>query len=98
MNQERIYQVLVAPHVSEKGTLLAEENRQHVFRVIPDATKAEVKTAVEEIFKVKVEKVRILNVKGKSKRFGGRLGKRSDLRKAYITLTEGNDIDLSGTN
>ncbi len=97
MNQERIYQVLLAPHVSEKGTVLAEEHRQHVFKVAPDATKSEVKVAVEELFKVKVDKVRILNSKGKTKRFGGRLGKRSDLRKAYVTLASGNDIDFAGT-
>ena len=94
MNQERLYQVLVSPHISEKGTLLAEEQNQHIFKVASDATKSEVKAAVEELFKVKVEKVRIMNVKGKVKRFGGRLGKRSDLRKAYVTLTSGNDIDL----
>ena len=94
MNQERLYQVLVSPHISEKGTLLAEEQNQHIFKVAEDATKPEVKAAVEELFKVKVEKVRIMNVKGKVKRFGGRLGKRSDLRKAYVTLTSGNDIDL----
>lgn len=94
MNQERLYQVLVSPHISEKGTLLAEEQNQHIFKVAGDATKSEVKAAVEELFKVKVEKVRIMNVKGKVKRFGGRLGKRSDLRKAYVTLTSGNDIDL----
>jgi len=98
MNQERMYQVLLAPHVSEKGTLLAEENNQHIFKVASDATKSEVKTAVEELFKVKVEKVRILNNKGKSKRFGGRMGKRSDLRKAYVTLVSGNDIDFAGAN
>lgn len=97
MNQERIYQVLLAPHVSEKGTVLAEEHRQHVFKVAPSATKSEVKVAVEELFKVKVDKVRILNSKGKIKRFGGRLGKRSDLRKAYVTLASGNDIDFAGT-
>ena len=95
MNQERMYQVLLSPHVSEKGTLLAEENNQHVFKVAGDATKSEIKCAVEELFKVKVEKVRIMNVKGKVKRFGGRLGKRSDLRKAYVTLVEGNDVDLA---
>ena len=94
MNQERLYQVLVSPHISEKGTLLAEEQNQHIFKVAENATKPEVKAAVEELFKVKVEKVRIMNVKGKVKRFGGRLGKRSDLRKAYVTLTSGNDIDL----
>ena len=98
MNQERMHQILVSPHVSEKGTLLAEEQNQHVFRVLSTATKTEVKEAVEGMFKVKVEKVRILNVKGKTKRFGGRLGKRSDLRKAYVTLVSDNDIDFAGAN
>ena len=98
MNQERMYQILLAPHVSEKASLLAEENNQHVFRVLPTATKVEVKEAVEGMFKVKVEKVRLLNVKGKAKRFGGRMGKRSDMRKAYVTLTSDNDIDFAGAN
>ena len=98
MNQERMHQILVSPHVSEKATLLAEEQNQHVFRVLSTATKAEVKEAVEGMFKVKVEKVRILNIKGKTKRFGGRLGKRSDLRKAYVTLMSDNDIDFAGAN
>jgi large subunit ribosomal protein L23 len=98
MNQERMYQVLLVPHVSEKSTLLADANNQHVFKVATDATRSEVKQAVEELFKVKVDKVRILNVKGKSKRFGGRLGKRSDMRKAYVTLSSDNDIDFAGTH
>jgi large subunit ribosomal protein L23 len=98
MNQERVYQVIRAPHVSEKGTVLAESARQHIFKVACDATKAEVKEAIETIFKVKVGKVRIMNIKGKVKRFGGRLGKRSDLRKAYVTLLPGNDIDFAGLN
>ena len=98
MNQERIYQILLVPHVSEKSTLLAETNNQHVFKVAADATRSEVKQAVEELFKVKVEKVRILNVKGKAKRFGGRLGKRSDMRKAYVSLSSDNDIDFAGTH
>ena len=98
MNQERMHQILVSPHVSEKASLLADENNQHVFKVLSTATKAEVKDAVEGMFKVKVEKVRILNVKGKTKRFGGRLGKRSDLRKAYVTLMSDNDIDFAGAN
>jgi large subunit ribosomal protein L23 len=98
MNQERMHQILVSPHVSEKGSLLADEQNQHVFRVLSTATKTEVKQAVENMFKVKVEKVRILNIKGKSKRFGGRLGKRSDLRKAYVTLMPDNDIDFAGAN
>jgi large subunit ribosomal protein L23 len=98
MNQERMHQILVAPHVSEKGSLLADEQNQHVFKVLSTATKAEVKEAVEGMFKVKVEKVRILNTKGKAKRFGGRMGKRSDMRKAYVTLMADNDIDFSGSN
>jgi large subunit ribosomal protein L23 len=98
MNQERMYQVLLSPHVSEKGTLLADEQNQHVFRIATDATKAEVKQAVEELFKVKVDKVRILNQKGKNKRFAGRMGARSDTRKAYVTLTSGNDINFATAN
>ena len=98
MNQERMHQILVSPHVSEKGSLLADEENQHVFKVLSTATKTEVKQAVETMFKVKVEKVRILNTKGKTKRFGGRMGKRSDLRKAYVTLMPDNDIDFAGTN
>ena len=98
MNQERMYQILLVPHVSEKSTLLAEVNNQHVFKVAADATRSEVKQAVEELFKVKVDKVRILNVKGKAKRFGGRMGKRSDMRKAYVTLSSDNDIDFAGTH
>lgn len=98
MNQERMHQILLSPHVSEKASLLADETNQHVFKVVSTATKSEVKQAVEGMFKVKVEKVRILNVKGKAKRFGGRIGKRSDLRKAYVTLMPDNDIDFAGAN
>ncbi len=98
MNQERIHQILLSPHVSEKAALLADEQNQHVFKVLSTATKSEVKQAVEGMFKVKVEKVRILNIKGKAKRFGGRIGKRSDLRKAYVTLMPDNDIDFAGAN
>ena len=97
MNQERIYQVLVSPHISEKSTVLADSTNQHVFKVAPDATKIEVKQAVEQIFKVKVNKVSILNVKGKTKRSGGRLGKRSDIRKAYVSLQGTDDIDFAGS-
>lgn len=98
MNQERMHQILVSPHVSEKASLLADEQNQHVFKVVSTATKSEVKQAVEGMFKVKVDKVRILNIKGKTKRFGGRIGKRSDLRKAYVTLMPDNDIDFAGAN
>ncbi len=98
MNQERKYQILLSPHVSEKASLLADECNQHVFKVLSTATKAEVKEAVEAMFKVKVNKVRITNIKGKTKRFGNRLGKRADLRKAYVTLMPDNDIDFAGAN
>ena len=98
MNQERLIQVLIAPHISEKGTMLADGHNQHVFKVRADATKAEVKSAVEGLFEVKVAAVRILNVKGKAKRFGARLGKRKSWRKAYVALESGQDIDFAGTN
>ncbi|MDG5500862.1 50S ribosomal protein L23 [Marinobacter sp. BGYM27] len=93
MNQERIYKVLLGPHVSEKASLVAESN-QVVFRVAPDATKPEVKRAVEQLFNVKVEGVQILNRKGKLKRTVRGFGKRDDIRKAYVRLAEGQDIDF----
>lgn len=98
MNQERILQVLLAPHVSEKSTLAADANGQHVFKVLPGASKTEIRQAVEQLFEVKVAQVRVMNVKGKTKRFGQREGKRSDWRKAYVTLAEGQDIDFAGAN
>ena len=98
MSTERILQVLLAPHISEKTTMVADKNKQHVFKVLPGANKTEVKRAVEELFEVKVAQVRVMNVKGKTKRFGQRNGKRSDWRKAYVTLAEGQDIDFAGTN
>ncbi|MGH8494032.1 MAG: 50S ribosomal protein L23 [Moraxellaceae bacterium] len=96
MNQERIYQVLLGPHISEKATLVAEKNRQFVFRVRPDANKLEIKAAVEKLFNVKVEAVNTTIIKGKSKRFGRNLGSRSDLKKAYVSLKDGFDLDFSG--
>ncbi|MAA65747.1 MAG: 50S ribosomal protein L23 [Alteromonadaceae bacterium] len=93
MNQERIYKVLLGPHVSEKASLVAESN-QVVFRVASDATKPEVKRAVEQLFNVKVEGVQILNRKGKLKRTVRGFGKRDDIRKAYVRLAEGQDIDF----
>jgi len=95
MNQERLYQVLVAPHISEKATNVADQNRQVVFKVAVDADKLEVKKAVEKLFKVKVSDVRILNVKGKVKfnRFG--LSRRNNWKKAYVRLAEGHDIDFA---
>ncbi|MDQ8037009.1 MAG: 50S ribosomal protein L23 [Pedobacter sp.] len=96
MNQERIYEVLLGPHISEKATVVAEKNRQFVFRVRPDANKLEIKAAVEKLFNVKVESVNTTITKGKSKRFGRSLGRRSDLKKAYVALKEGFDLDFTG--
>lgn len=94
MNQERIFKILKGPHISEKATALAEKHNQVVFRVAEDATKPEIKKAVEELFKVKVESVQVLNIKGKTKRTIRGVGKRSDIRKAYVRLAAGNDIDF----
>jgi len=94
MNQERLLQILLAPHVSEKTNRLAERHNQVAFKVLPDATKPEIKSAVETLFNVKVKGVTVLNVKGKRKRFGGRLGRRSDWRKAYVSLEAGHEIDF----
>ena len=96
MNLERILQVLLMPHVSEKSSMVAEANHQHVFKVLPGTSKVEIKQAVEELFKVQVSQVRVLNVKGKAKRFGQREGNRSNWRKAYVTLAAGQDIDFAG--
>ena len=93
--EERLMQVLLAPQISEKATYIAEKNEQVVFRVATDATKPEVKAAVELLFNVKVDSVQILNVKGKVKRFGRFTGRRSDWKKAYVSLTPGQEIDFS---
>ena len=95
MNEERLMQVLRAPHVSEKSTRVGDEARQVVFRVALDADKREIKRAVEKMFKVEVEGVQVLNVKGKRKGFQRTRGKRSDWKKAYVRLKEGHDIDFS---
>ena len=97
MNQERILDVLKSPHVSEKSTLVAERDNQIVFKVAVDATKLEIKRAVESLFEVEVESVQILNVKGKSKRHGQHMGRRVNWKKAYVSLKDGQDIDFLGT-
>ncbi|AXT45036.1 MULTISPECIES: 50S ribosomal protein L23 [Chromobacterium] len=97
MNQERLLQVILAPIVSEKSTMIAEKNQQMAFRVAKDATKPEIKAAVEMLFNVKVEGVSTVNVKGKVKRFGRSIGRRSDWKKAYVSLVEGQEIDLTAT-
>ena len=89
--------VLLAPHVSEKGARLQQDSNQVVFRVRPDANKDEIRRAVELMFEVKVAEVRVSNVKGKSKRFGQRIGQRSDWKKAYVRLAEGQSIELMGS-
>jgi large subunit ribosomal protein L23 len=96
MNQERLLTVLLGPHISEKGTVLAEKNNQVVFKVRRDAKKAEIRAAVELLFEVKVDGVQVVNQKGKSKRFGRYMGHRSDWKKAYVRLAEGHDIDFIG--
>ena len=93
-SSERLYEVLRAPVITEKATLASEHN-QIVFRVPLDATKREIKAAVEGLFKVKVEGVNTLRMKGKVKRFRGRLGKRNDYKKAMVRLAEGQSIDVS---
>lgn len=94
MNKERMLKVLLAPHVSEKTSLVGDKGNQVVFRVAKDATKLEVRHAVEQLFDVKVTDVKTLNVKGKKKVFGRLQGKRSDWKKAYVSLAEGQDIDF----
>jgi large subunit ribosomal protein L23 len=96
MQQERLMKLLLAPHVSEKSTLAAERNKHFVFKVAPDATKAEIKRAVELMFDVKVAAVQVTNVKGKHKRFGRSPGRRSNWKKAYVNLMPGHDIDYLG--
>ena len=95
--QERLMNVLLAPHVSEKGSRLQQDSNQVVFRVRPDADKDEIRRAVELMFEVKVTEVRVANVKGKTKRFGQRFGQRSDWKKAYVRLAEGQSIDMMGS-
>ena len=94
-NQERLLQVLVAPQISEKATYLADKNEQVVFIVTPDATKPEIKAAVELLFKVEVKSVQVSNLKGKAKRFGRFMGRRSDVRKAFVCLKPGQEINFT---
>lgn len=97
MNDERLMSILIAPHVSEKGTRVADDHNQITFRVRTDARKPEIRRAVEKMFNVEVESVSVLNVKGKSKGFRGRnRGRRPDWRKAYVRLKPGHDIDFIG--
>jgi len=97
MNQERLMMVIRAPIISEKATMVGEKNRQIVFEVMPDATKAEIKAAVELLFKeqkVEVAAVNVVNVKGKEKRHGRFVGRRRDVKKAYVSLKGDGDINF----
>lgn len=95
-NEERLLKIILGPQISEKASIVAENNRQYVFKVLPNATKPEIKSAIELLFKVQVEKVQVLNVKGKQKHFAQRLGRRSDTKKAYVRLKEGHSISFMG--
>ena len=97
-NPERLLQVLVAPQISEKATYIADKNEQVIFRVAPDATKPEIKAAVEMMFKVSVNTVQVANVKGKVKRAGRFTGRRNNWKKAYVCLkrdADGNAVDIN---
>jgi len=93
-SEERLLQVIEAPVVSEKSTLVADKNEQVVFRVAVDATKPEIKAAVELVFKVKVDNVQTLNVKGKVKRSGRFMGRRKATKKAFVSLAPGQEINF----
>ena len=93
--EERLMQVLLAPQISEKATYIADKNEQVVFRVASDATKPEVKAAVELLFKVEVKAVKVSNVKGKEKRFGKMTGRRKGWKKAYVCLKPGQEINFA---
>ncbi|MCC7327849.1 MAG: 50S ribosomal protein L23 [Burkholderiales bacterium] len=94
-NNERLMTVLLAPIVSEKGTYVADKHEQVIFHVVPDATKPEIKAAVELMFKVQVENVQVSNVKGKQKRFGRFNGRRRNWKKAYVCLKPGQEINFA---
>lgn len=95
MNQERIFKVLLGAHISEKASTVAEEHGQYVFKVATDATKLEIKKAVEQLFEVSVKTVRTVVVKGKAKRTRFGMGRRSDWKKAYVSLEQGQEIDFA---
>jgi large subunit ribosomal protein L23 len=95
-DEGRLMQVLLAPIVSEKATMASEKSNAVTFKVVRDATKPEIKAAVELLFKVEVAGVSVLNVKGKTKRFGRTVGRRDHVRKAYVRLKPGQELNLSG--
>ena len=96
MSNERLYKVLLSPRMTEKSTRIGESSNQYVFEVAIDSNKKEIKDAVEKLFEVNVESVRVVRVKGKSKTFKLRAGKRNDWKKAYVRVQEGQVIDVLG--
>lgn len=97
LSPARVMRAILAPVVSEKSTMIGEKNNQIAFRVTQDATKAEVKSAIETLFKVEVDSVNMVNLKGKTKRFGKSEGRRQDTRKAYVCLKAGQEINFAET-
>ena len=95
--QQRLMQVILAPVISEKSTFVADKHNQVVFRVASDATKPEIKAAVEFMFKVQVDSVTVVNVRGKEKRFGRFMGRRRNWKKAYVRLAAGQEINFAAT-
>lgn len=98
MNQERVFQILMGPHVSEKAAIVADANNQYVFRVALDATKEEIKRSVEQLFKVSVDDVKTLRVKGKTKRNRFGAATKPTWKKAYVRLAQGQEIDFATIN
>jgi large subunit ribosomal protein L23 len=97
MNDAKLYSIIRAPRISEKTARLQEVSNQYVFEVSTEATKTDIKAAIEKIFGVNVRAVNVVNVKGKNKSFKFRMGRRADWRKAYVTLAEGQSIDVMAT-
>jgi large subunit ribosomal protein L23 len=96
--KERLMSVVLGPHLSEKSSTVGERDKQIVFKVRRDSSKGEIRRAVELLFDVKVLDVQVVNVQGKTKRFGGRPGRRQDWKKAYVSLAEGSDINFMGSD
>jgi large subunit ribosomal protein L23 len=93
--QQRLMQVILAPVISEKSTFVADKMNQVIFKVVPSATKPEIKAAVEFMFKVEVRSVQVVNVRGKEKRFGQMVGRRNHWKKAYVSLKPGQEINFA---
>lgn len=96
MNDQRIMNILLGPHITEKAAIVGESSNQYVFQIATNATKPEVKQAVEKLFEVEVDAVRVVNVKGKTKRTGARMGQRKNWKKAYVRVKAGQTIDFAG--